>query len=128
MNPLSFAIAYVHWHYCNAFIFILEIWSGAQKATLKLFSFNDLVRSLFSPLMRIQEQHEGKFDMEEYAEIAASNIIMRLVGACIRLILLLVGFVAWVVVFVTGIIFYAIWITLPLIAVGSIIYGVMYFI
>jgi len=128
MNPISFGVAYIEWHYSQAFGFILQMWIGAQRTTNKLFSIGDLLRTLFSPLLRIQERHEGRFDLAEYGSVMASNLIMRCVGAFIRIVLVVIGIVAWAMVFLAGLVFYVVWAAAPVVMIASFIYGCTFFI
>lgn len=126
MNPVSFAATYIGWHYGRAFLFIYDMWKGAIGYAERLFPIGELLRTLFSPIMRLQESYykEGKFDIAEYLSVKTVNVIMRLVGAVVRLVIIAVGLAVSLAVFAAGVAFYLFWLVMPAVVVVSIIAGV----
>ena len=116
MNPVAFVIAYTKWHYGNALFDIIRVWGNFLWLSLHFFSTATLVRTLFSPFMRMHEEYpeKGHFDPEYYAGTVLVNIIMRFIGFLVRAVLILISISLFALLFVGGVLFIGLWIAAPL--------------
>lgn len=73
-----------------------------QWFLLHFFSVPELVRSLFAPFHRMRERKKQGFDPEDIFEVFVINILMRIVGAFVRLIFIIAGLGVQVIAFVLG--------------------------
>lgn len=125
MNFTAFLPYYFSWHYKNAYSHIYGIWKNFLRFTWDFFSVGILSKTLFSKWERLGEEYRKGEKLEEVAETAFINFIMRIVGAAIRLPIIVLGIAALFVVFVGGILFFVVWTFLPFIVVLFLIFGMI---
>ena len=125
MNFILVLPYYLAWHYGRAFSDIKNIWKNFLLFLYNFFSIPTLIFSLFSPWQRMQEGY-SKNDLSFEGTIGTMivNIIMRLVGAVVRLLFIVVGAVSIILCICFGIVFVCLWIFLPFILMYTISYGV----
>ena len=105
---------YFCWHYSRAFVDIFHIWQNMTRFVFHFFSIFALFRTLFQPWKRIEAERETRgFDLGDYLSTKMVNLMMRLVGFIMRLILITIGFAFVAVVVVVGIQFFILWAVLP---------------
>ena len=126
MNFVLVLPYYLAWHYGRAFFDIKDIFKNFLVFLYNFFSIPTLIFSLFSPWQRMQESY-SKNDLSFEGTIGnlIVNIIMRLVGAVVRLLFIVVGFVSIILCLVLGVVIFCAWILLPLIIVYSISQGLI---
>jgi len=83
--------------------------------TNRIFSLPLMFRTLFSPWKRIIETEGEKFDLEDWAERKVVNIMSRLVGAMVRLVVILIGLVSLMATLLLGIGWYVFWVMAPVV-------------
>jgi len=115
MQWLLILPGYFLWHYTIAFKNIWHIWMNIFWVTNRIFSLLLMFRTLFSPWKRIIETEGEKFDLEDWAERKVVNIMSRLVGAMVRLVLILIGLVSLMATLLLGIGWYVFWVMAPVV-------------
>jgi hypothetical protein len=106
---------YMRWHYTRAFSDIFSIWRDLTYFVFTFFSIPLLFQTLFQPWKRIEAERERSgFDLQDYLSTKLVNMIMRLVGACMRLMLILIGLGCTGFVVIVGLQFFVMWVFLPL--------------
>mgnify|MGYP007077473883 CR=1 FL=1 len=123
MAPSVFA-RYIAWHYSVAPRLIVGIWGNFLWGLGHIFSVDSLYRSLFTPWKRIIAERNKKWDLEDYASAVLANIMSRIIGAVMRLTLVLMGRFLQLLVVVMGGLFYAAWFVMPLILASLLLFGV----
>ena len=109
---------YFQWHYTLAFIDIFHIWRNITNFLFNFFSIPILIRTFFSPWRRLHADRETEgFDLVDSLSTGLVNLIMRIVGALMRSMLIVIGLCAVVVAIVGGIIFFILWTVAPIIIV-----------
>lgn len=125
MFAFRLSIQYFAWHYTQA---IVDLWRILENITwfiVQFFSMGTVARTLFAPWRRMDEAPRGGFHPQEWFEALVVNILMRIVGFFMRLILLLLGLTALIVVIVTGIAVMVVWFFMPLVILFAFIAGGM---
>lgn len=120
---LSIAQNYFLWHYTRAFQEIFHVWLNLLWFTVHFFSLPQLFKSWFAPFKRITEHRHKGDSLEDLAGYVIINIMSRLVGALMRSILMLLGFLCLTIIIIGGIMTYLLWLALPIIAVGLLVVG-----
>ena len=108
---------YFKWHYSQALVDIKNIWKNFLVFVYNFFSVPTLLFSLFSPWQRMQEGLPKGFGLEEAFGMIVVNTLMRLVGAFVRSIFIVIGTVSLVLCLCFGIIVYCFWIVLPVVVI-----------
>ena len=105
---------YFVWHYGDGMRRALGLAQNAILLPLHVFSIKELFKTLFSPWKRIVDEHPREILSAESLEVYWNNLISRVIGFVMRVILIAVGsfFVAGTAfaaaVFVVG------WVVAPL--------------
>ena len=107
--------SYTYWHYSKGLSGVLELWTEALWFVNHFFSITLLLSTLFTPWHRLNESSGGGFDLEKIATALLVNILMRLVGAFIRLFIILLGSIVFLVFFLIGVGFFVAWVAAPVV-------------
>jgi hypothetical protein len=113
MNTLRLVPLYLYWHYSTAFLDMFKIYGNIFWFLWYFFSVSDMFRTFFTPWERMGEKYKNKLDIEAIASTFVINSLMRIVGMCMRTILLffaLLCFIITLIVLTTG---FFIWIFIP---------------
>ena len=114
MNYLSIAKNYLVWHYSMALSDILHIWLNYLWFVNHLFSVPDVIKSLFAPFKRLQEDKVNvMLHPEQYFSNMVVNLIMRIVGTLLRTLIISIALCAFLIVLIGGILFFSLWLVLP---------------
>ncbi len=121
--PLLFG-SYLAWHYAEAPKDIARITGNYVWFFFNMFSVGLLLRTLFAPFKRIQEERRPGFDPGEFFSRIIVNLMTRLVGAVVRTLLIAVGCLLMALTFVAGAAVLVIWLFLPFLIVFLFSFGV----
>src|SRR3989344_7373946 len=110
-------MSFLSWHYSNGISFYFRRYIFTIKWIAHYFSLSLLLTSLFAPWKRlVDKEKKPGFDLTRVFEKFTFNILSRIIGAAVRLTLLLVGIFAIVFVSVTGLLGLVVWILIPLLS------------
>ncbi len=112
---------YLAWHYSEALNDMRKIWKNFFVFLFNFFSIFLLIRTLFSPWHRMQENY-GR--IEDFFGNLIVNTLMRLVGAVIRLIFIIMGVVSVLLCAVLGLAVLAFWLVLPFLLIYTFLQGI----
>lgn len=124
MAPTIF-VRYLAWHYAEAPRLLLGIWGNFLWYVGHVFSVDSLLRSLFTPWRRIVAERTKRWDLEDYASAVLANFMSRIIGAVMRVALVLMGRFLQLILLLGGAALYVSWFVLPFITVSLLLYGVM---
>lgn len=115
INPVAFIGSYLLWHYGNALTNIVTVWGNFIWFVFHFFSTFVLLRTLFAPWERMHETYprKGQFDPGFFFGTLLVNLIMRIVGAVVRLTFILISVALFLCVFSVGVVFIAFWMVAP---------------
>ena len=123
------AFYYFAWHYSTGLRDYMRNWTNFIWFFWHFFSITILAKTFFAPLNRIHEKSERPgIHVELFFQNALVNIVMRLVGMLLRLILMVIGFLAIGATLILGTFIFITWIFMPLVLVGLIGTGIIFFI
>jgi hypothetical protein len=123
MSIITLIPHYAAWHYSAAFKNIHRIWRNYLWFFYHFFAIPHLFSTLFSPWRRLHEEYKGGFDPGGLLSAIIINVLMRAVGAFIRILFIVVGLGIMGLTFVLGIIFFIAWVVLPVILAGLLVAG-----
>lgn len=116
---------YAAWHYLRAPGLLVGVWKNLLWYLGHVFSVDSLWRSLFAPWHRIVATSTKKWDLEDIASAMLANFISRIIGAVMRLFLIIIGRTLQLAWILFGVVFYISWFILPLLLVLTFCYGLM---
>ena len=125
MKLLTLIPYYLVWHYTAGTVGFFKIWSNLIWFLNNFFSFNVLLRTLFSPFKRLNEKYGGGLDLGKLFEAIVISVLMRIVGFIMRIVTIVIGVVAIVCLLVLGLFAFIIWLLLPFIIIFLLISGYM---
>ncbi|MCP6726616.1 MAG: hypothetical protein KJI69_01060 [Patescibacteria group bacterium] len=117
-------LLYIQWHFLEAPITVLKAVKNVLLFNLEYFSVLLLFKTLFAPWKRYQWAHKGSFDIKKTIEALVSNLISRSLGALIRGFIIVAGLISEIILFGAGILVFIFWITLPLLIILALFYGI----
>lgn len=109
---------YFVWHYTRAWFEIWGVWRNFLWFVGHFFSIKELTVSLFAPFKRITEGRGDKFNLEDLAAFIIIGILSRIVGACIRLVIIAIGLLALACTIIGGFLVYLFWAVAPFMVIG----------
>ncbi|MFH1401826.1 MAG: hypothetical protein ABIG40_02595 [Parcubacteria group bacterium] len=102
---------------------ILKAWRNFLIFNLNYFSIPVLLRTLFAYWRKYSWDYPRGFDFLIYLEVAASNLISRILGAIMRIILICLGIAVEIFIFFLGGAVLLIWLILPVLIIFGIYHG-----
>lgn len=127
LNPspkLNIFLKWLFWHFIEMPKAIANGWGNFLKFNFHYFSIGALIKSLFSPWKGDVGDYGRGFDAKKYFDTFFGNMISRVLGAIIRLVIIAFGLVFGVLTFVIGSFVLLIWICLPIIVVAGFLYAI----
>lgn len=125
MGYFSVAKNYLVWHYSTAYTDLLRIWWNYIWFVNHLFSVPDVLRSLFAPFKRLQEDKVNiLLKPEDFFANIFVNLIMRMVGVMLRSAILTMALLGFLFVLALGAFFLAFWTVLPILLVDFFMNGI----
>jgi len=78
------------------------------------FSIGALLQTLFAPWKRLGQTYSGGFDIEDFFGSVIINTLMRVLGFCIRFLVIVLGLISTLIVGILEACIISIWIFMPL--------------
>lgn len=121
----SIFLEYFYWHYTIAPFEILRIMKNYLKASRHQFLLVQHFKTLFAPWHRQNPSDFGPKNKAFTDKILDSlvDIYIRLIAACIRLVIIIAGLLWQAVLFVFFILLFVAWLAWPAIAIYSVAKG-----
>jgi hypothetical protein len=90
MNLLVILPHYIVWHYGRALADMVIIWKNFLYFVYNFFSIKTLIMTMFSPWRRMGDEYREHGSLEDVMGTFVVNVVMRCLGAVIRLIYVIV--------------------------------------
>ena len=110
------------WHFYEMPKFLFSVWRKYLLFGLDYFSIPLLLKTLFSPWRKYNWVYPKGFDIKEFFNTLISNTFSRILGAMCRMVLIIIGVLVQIFIFVTGIIIIFLWLLIPFIIIGCILF------
>lgn len=120
LNPspkVNIFLKWIFWHFVEVPKAIIVGWKNFLKYNFYYFSVKGLLKSLFAPWKGDLGDYGRGFDAKKYFDTFLGNMISRVLGAVIRLVLIAIGLACFVFIFFIGLFVLLVWIFLPAIVV-----------
>jgi hypothetical protein len=111
-----FPFSYLAWHYQVSIREYLRLRRTYGWFVWRIFSVPTLLRTIFAPWRRFGE-YDQAHDLSEKAGNILVILVMRLVGAVVRICTVLIALLTTVLVWVVGLIGFVVWLLAPLLVV-----------
>ena len=90
---------------------------------LNFFSIGFHLKTLFSHWRRFKDSYGRGFDLKRYFRVFTSNLISRIMGAFVRIIVIVLGLLLELFIFALGIILFFIWLLVPILIIFGFWHG-----
>jgi len=124
----SIFFSYLKWHYGQGLRELIGVAQNFLWFIIHFFSFKLLLFTLFSPWRRLGESYDGGFDLSVFASALVVNMLMRMVGFTIKMVVLIIGSFTYIIILSFSLGIFLIWILAPAVLIGSLILSVTFFI
>ena len=114
---------YLIWQFWESPKSVLQGWRNFLKFGLNYFSLSLLLKTLFSPWRKYAWSYGKGLDIKRYIEVFFSNLISRILGAILRIFLIIFGILFELFIFLAGLIVFLGWLALPLLLILGFFYG-----
>lgn len=116
---------YIVWHYTRAIREGFSIWKNFMWFLYHFFSIPILTKTYFSKFERLGEGYKKGIYLKHNLSTFLVNSLMRLVGVCVRSVVIIVGVVSIVGAVIFGLSALVVWILFPLLLIFSLITGLV---
>ncbi len=120
----SLLIQYLVWHFWDMPKELKRAWRNYLYFYLGFFSIILLLKTLIAPWRGLSWSYGRGFSISRYFEAFISNLFSRIIGAAIRMVLIIFGLLAEIFIFFLGMIIFSTWLFLPGLLVVSFIIGI----
>lgn len=117
-------VQYIWWHYTRGFIDLFHFLLNILWSVYNIFSIPFLLLSLFAPFERMHENVSEATDGEDIFASIVANIILRIVGAVLRLTISVIGTCLLLITLAFGLVVFVVWPFIPVAIVGTFVWGI----
>ncbi len=117
---------YLLWHYSEAYKELFSVCKNLIWFVVHFFSIPQLLKTLLSPWRRIVEEKKKAWDLEDFASRILINILSRIIGAIMRLLVISIGLVCLIVTLTLAALTCILWVFMPAIIIGCFVLGIVY--
>jgi len=118
--------SWIAWHFFEMPKFLFEVWSNYFNFASNLFSVPLLLRTFLSPWRRYKWNYPRGFNLTEFLNTFISNSFSRILGAMMRIVLIVLGIILQIFIAIVGFIIMLAWIFLPFIIVGGFLFALIF--
>lgn len=120
-KPFILLESYFAWHYGRAFVDMFHIWMNFLWFVYNFFSISALIDTFFDPWKRMGESYPKGLDIAGVISTFVVNVLMRMVGIMVRLIVLCIGLFFAIIIFTVGVVVALSWALMPIVFVALVI-------
>lgn len=125
-NKQNIFSLWLRWHFYEMPKFLFEVWNNYILFALNYFSLPILLKSLFSPWRKYRWVYPKSFDVGQFFSTLISNSFSRILGALMRVVLIIVGILFQIFVVLVGLIVILFWVSVPFIIIAGLAYVFLY--
>ena len=114
---------YIFWQFWESPKNVLAAWLNFLKFGRHYFSLPLLLKTLFSHWHRYHWYYPKGFYPAKYLEVFFSNLISRILGAILRIFLIIAGILFEIFIFFGGLAVFLGWLALPIFLICGFFYG-----
>ena len=113
---------WISWQFYEMPKFLLQAWNNYFMFATNYFSVPQLLKTFFAPWRRYNWRYPKGFDLVEFFNTLVSNIFSRLLGAIMRIVLIITGILLQIFVAISGLVIFIIWLLVPFIIISGLLY------
>jgi hypothetical protein len=113
---------WLFWQFYEMPKFLFEVWMSYLNFATNLFSVPLLLKTFFAPWHRYKWRYPKGFDLAEFFNTLVSNIFSRIIGALMRIVLIVTGIFFQIFVVIAGLIIFVSWLLVPFVIICGILF------
>lgn len=121
---MRFAFEYFKWHYGKGVMGLVNIVGNFVWFFFEFFSIPLLLKTYFMPFRRLNEMYQQSFNPGAWFETLIVNTMMRIIGALLRTVLIVLGIFFILLTVAIGVCFLTAWLLAPLLLFFLVSYGI----
>ncbi len=114
------------WQFYQMPKFLFGVWNNYFKFATNYFSLPLLLKTFFSPWKRYKWNYPKGFDVAEFFNTLISNTVSRILGAAMRIVLIIMGICLQIFVAIAGLIVLITWFLIPFIIIAGFLFIFIY--
>lgn len=115
-------VAWLSWQFYEMPKFLFRVWNNYMMFASNFFSFKLLLKTFFAPWRKYKWNYPKGFNLTEFFNTLISNTFSRILGATMRIVLVVVGAVFQIFVALAGLLVFMIWFSIPFIVLLGIVF------
>lgn len=124
-KKLNTMLSLAYWHFGSALKQILIAWKNFLVFNFRYFSITLLLKTLFSHWRKYKTSYGRGFDAKTYARAFLENMISRILGAIIRIVIIIFGLIIEILIFFVGIFVFLFWLLMPFFVLFGLYAGIV---
>lgn len=121
-NEENIFITWFFWQFVETPKFLLQVWGNYFMFAADYFSLPLLLKTFFAPWRRYRWNYPKSFDLTEFFNTLISNVFSRILGALMRIILIVAGICLQIFIAFAGLFIFVFWLLIPFIIIAGIIF------
>lgn len=122
---MPIALVFWRWYYGEATKGVLIAWKNFIIFATNYFSIPLLFKTLLAPWKRDITKRPQGLDLKKLFEYISFNAISRGLGFIVRFFTIIAGIVYLVLTIAVGAVFFILWLILPFVILGLLIFGII---
>jgi len=118
-------LVFWRWYYTEAVKDVLTAWKNFIFFAINYFSIPLLFKTLFAPWKRDATKRPRGLDLKRFFEYITFNAISRGLGFVVRFFTIIAGIVYLILTIAIGAVFFVLWLVLPFVILGLLIFAVI---
>jgi len=125
-KPENIISQWFYWQYYEMPKFLLQVWNNYFNFATEIFSLPLLLKTFFSPWRKYNWRYPKRFDIVEFFNTFISNIFSRIMGAAVRIGLIILGILFQIFVAAAGLVIFSGWILMPIIIFFGLLFVLLF--
>jgi hypothetical protein len=122
MHSKNIFIEWLLWHFYEVPTFLISVWKNYILFALNYFSLPYLLKSLIAPWRKYRWNYPKVINIGEFFATFVSNVFSRLMGAIMRILLIIAGIFFQIFVLMVGFLVLLLWIFVPVIIIVALVF------
>ena len=117
---------WISWQFYEMPKFLFQIWNNYFMFASNFFSVKQLLKTFFAPWRKYNWRYPKGINPVEFFNTLVSNTFSRILGALMRIVLIIVGALLQVFVAIAGLIIFVGWLLTPFIIIAGFLFFLIF--
>jgi len=125
-NRGNLLVVWAKWQFNEVPNFLLGVWNNYIMFASNYFSLPILFKTFFSPWRKYRWRYPKSWDVKEFFNTLISNLFSRVIGAVMRLFLIVFGILFQIFILLAGSVMFLLWLFMPIIIIAGLLFVLIY--